>query len=196
MANESTRVTLIKCMRKLVRERSFSNISADSVCEIAHISRRTFYRYFPDKYSLLEATYQECYFSKLGISDDDNFWNIFNKMCEQIHSEPAFFAHAFDVKGQNGFWEEAKKVIMPYMRRDFPVTPDIQPMVDFYISNDLDVLFQFIEKWIRDDFRQTPQQFSKYVHDSFKVHGKWIYEVATDRPRSEYTQIKLDTNEW
>lgn len=196
MANESTRVTLIKCMRKLVRERSFSQISADVVCEMAHISRRTFYRYFPDKYSLLEATYQECFFSKLGISDEDNFWDIFERMCDQIYSEPEFFTHAFDVKGQNGFWEEARKAILPYMRRDYPVTPDIQAIVDFFLINDINVLFQLIEYWIRSGFRGTPKEFHKYAHDAFKVHGKWSYEVATGRPLSEFTQHKLDIGEW
>ena len=196
MANESTRRTLIKCMKKLVREHSFSQISIDSICELAHISRRTFYRYFPDKYSLLETTYLEGFFNKLDTSDVANFWDLFRKLCEQIYSEQSFFSHAFDVKGQNGFWEEATKIIAPYMRRDFPVTDDIREMVEFYISNDIDVLFQLIERWIKDGYNMTPEQFSARTHDSFKVHGKWIYEVATGRPLTGYTQQKLDNHEW
>ena len=196
MAIESTRKTLIKCMKKLVREQPFSQISIDRICELSHISRRTFYRYFQDKYSLLEITYLEGYFNKLVISDDENFWDLFRKLCAQIYSDQAFFGHAFDVKGQNGFWEEAKKIIAPYMRRDFRIPDDIRDTVDFYISNDIDVLFQLIEKWIREGCVMDPDQFSAYAHDSFKVHGKWIYEVATGRPLSEYSPEKLARNEW
>lgn len=196
MAGESTRITLIKCMKKLLRENKFSKISIDSICDMAHISRRTFYRYFPDRYSLLTATYVECYFAKLDITDNEDFWSIFRKLCVQIYSEQSFFSHAFDVKGQNGFWEESRKILLPFMRRDFPVTPEILETVEFYLNNDLDVLFQLIENWIKRGFSEPPEQFSAYVHDSFKVHGKWIYEAATGKPLTAFTQSKLDNNEW
>lgn len=196
MANESTRITLLKCMRKLVRENSFSKISINMICETAHISRRTFYRYFYNRYSLLAATYNECYFAKLTIEKGDNFWHLFGNICQQIYDEPAFFRHVFDVKGQNGFWEEAKSTLAPYMTRDFPVTPDIKDIVDFYVFNDLDVLFQHIEGWIKGGFKYDPKSFSTHVRDSFKVHGKWIYELATDRPVSPYSQHKIDKKEW
>lgn len=196
MSNESTRKTLIKCMNKLVRENPFSKISIDNLCSMAHVSRRTFYRYFSDKYDILAATYYECFFSKLDIRDEKSFWNIFSKVCLQIYSEKAFFTHAIGVKGQNGFWEEAKKLLFPYMSRDFPITDDIQDTVHFYIYNDLDVLFQLIEKWIHDGFLQSPEAFSAYAHDSFKVHGRWVYEAATGRPRTEYTPDKLYNGEW
>lgn len=196
MANESTRKTLIKCMKKLVREHSFSQISIEGLCDMAHISRRTFYRYFPDKYALLEATYFESYFSKLDIADNDKFWDLFRKLCAQIYSEQAFFSHAFDVKGQNGFWDEAKKIIAPYMRRDFPITDEIRDTVEFYISNDIDALFQLIERWIRSGCVTDPESFSNFARDSFKVHGRWIYELATDRTPTEYSQKMIDDKEW
>ncbi|MBQ6388155.1 MAG: TetR family transcriptional regulator [Mogibacterium sp.] len=196
MSNEATRKTLIKCMNKLVRENPFSRISIEDICSMAHVSRRTFYRYFSDKYDILAATYFECFFSKIDIRDDDTFWSIFAKVCLQIYSEKSFFSHAIGVKGQNGFWEETKKLLFPYMCRDYPITEDIQDTVHFYIYNDLDVLFQLIERWIHDDFVQSPEKFSAFAHDSFKVHGRWVYEAATGRPRTEYAQHKIDSGEW
>ena len=65
MALESTRITLIRCMRKLVREKSFSKIKVEEICASAHISRRTFYRYYKDKYALLKDVYTDSFFKIL-----------------------------------------------------------------------------------------------------------------------------------
>lgn len=193
---ESTRKTLIKCMKKLVREKSFSSISVDAVCEMAHISRRTFYRYFTDKYALLEATYVECYFSKLNISEDEKFWVIFERLCEQIYEEQDFFRHAFDVKGQNGFWEEAKKILLPYFMRDYPVTPENYADVRFYADNDINLLFQLIDIWLNKKPVVTAKEFLIATRSSFTVHGRWVFEAATNRPISDYTMQQLEKNEW
>ncbi len=196
MSSESTRITLIRCMRKLIRINHFSQISITDICDSAHISRRSFYRYFSDKYALLQATYVECFFSKIKIEEDDIFWDVFLKVCIQIFPEKQFFLHAFEVKDQNGFWDEMRSLLTPYMKRDYPSTDETHKMCDFFIENDLNMLFLLIEDWIHEGMEISPEEFADFVRTSFAVYGKWVYEVATYRPRSHYTITKFKKNEW
>lgn len=196
MALESTRITLIRCMRKLVREKSFSKIKVEEICASAHISRRTFYRYYKDKYALLKDVYTDSFFKNLDIIPEDTFWNIFDKICEQIYSEKGFFIHAFAVKGQNGFWEELRTILTPYMRREFPSHEFTDNRCNWFIAQDIFVLFLLIEEWIQNDFTTDPASFSKYVRFSFAVHGKWTYQNAMGYPIEVFTPEKMDSNEW
>ena len=117
MSKETTNKMLQLSMQQLLRERRFTAITVDDICRHAGVSRKTCYRYYPDRHALLTAVYNDCYFSYIEVSDDDSFWDVFRKICIQISTDKPFFRHAFEVKGQNGFWNEAKDILTPlYMK--------------------------------------------------------------------------------
>lgn len=196
MASNATRFTLVKCMRKLLRQQPFSKITIGELCELAHISRRSFYRYFPDKYSLLAATYQESFFSKIQLAPDSLFWDLFKQICQQVYGEKEFFRHAFEVKGQNGFWEEARKILTPYMKKDYPSNVHGDVMFNFFVAHSIDMLFELVEHWIREEPTTSPDEFATFIQESFAVYGKWIYEASTNRPRSAYTPEIVREKKW
>lgn len=190
MASEATRFTLVHCMRKLLRQQSFSKITIDDLCKAAHISRRSFYRYFPDKYSLLATTYQKCFFSKIQVKADSLFWDLFEEICIQMYAEKEFFHHAFEVKGQNGFWEETHRLLTPYMERDYPVDAKANKRFQFFVSHTIDMLFELMEKWIQSVVPLSPIEFADSVRCSFAIYGKWLYEAATNQPRTVFSSDK------
>lgn len=196
MASNATRITLVRCMRKLLRLQPFSKITIEALCEAAHISRRSFYRYFPDKYSLLAATYKECFFSKIQVSPDSLFWDLFQEMCKQIYAEKEFFRHAFEIKGQNGFWEETRKLLTPYMKKDYPCYIHTDEMFNFFVAHTIDMLFELVEHWIQRNSPAPPDQFGPTIRDSFAVYGKWTYEACTNRPRSDYSPEIVQEHKW
>lgn len=196
MASNATHFTLVRCMRKLLRQQPFSKITIEELCKLAHISRRSFYRYFPDKYSLLAATYKECFFSKIQMSPDSLFWELFQEVCRQIYAEKEFFRHAFEVKGQNGFWEEARKILTPYMKKDYPANIHGDVMFNFFVAHTIDMLFELVEQWIQDDPTSSPDEFAISIRDSFAVYGKWIYEACTNRPRSDFSPEIIREHKW
>ena len=73
MSSESTQRTLIHCMRKLLREKPFPKITVGEICEAAHISRRSFYNNYKDKYDLLKAINSLYIFEKLEVNEGDDF---------------------------------------------------------------------------------------------------------------------------
>ncbi len=52
--SEQNRLAIAGAMKQLLRTMPIGKITTDRILEIAGVSRRSFYRYFKDKYELLE----------------------------------------------------------------------------------------------------------------------------------------------
>lgn len=59
MSVEASKFNLKKTMHKLMKEKSFTSITVKELCEKAGVSRRSFYRYYMDKYELLQDLYYD-----------------------------------------------------------------------------------------------------------------------------------------
>ena len=135
MSASTTKSMIIRSMLKLVRRKKFSSITISDICEMAGINRRTFYRYYSDKYDLLRDVYVECFFSKKKEARD--FWDLFGMICDQIYSDKSFFRHAFAVKEQNGFWEEIRGLLKPLYMCEAQETLAEEEIRDFFASTDM-----------------------------------------------------------
>lgn len=179
-------------MLKLVRSQKFSAISIDDICEKAGISRRTFYRYYSDKRALLKDVFVECFFSQIKADENMDPWDIIQAICEQIYSDKKFFSHSFEVKGQNGFWEEVESILLPYFLRGLPSYGDADRMRDFFTSTDIYRVLTLMEEWIREGMKISPQEFASALRTSYIVYATWITEVATGKPASEFPEEMLE----
>jgi hypothetical protein len=119
-------------------------------------------------------------------------WDITQEICEQIYSDKKFFIHSFEVKEQNGFWEEVQSILMPYFRRDFPSYGDADRMRDFFTSTDIYRVLTLIEEWIMDGMKISPQEFASALRTSYIVYATWISEVATGRKATEFPAEMLE----
>lgn len=188
MSTETTRSSLIRSMLRLVRKNRFSSITVDNICELAKVSRRTFYRYYPDKQALLRDVYLECFFSKINIEEADDFWDIFGKVCEQIYSDKRFFRHALEVKGQNGFWDEARGILMPYYIREAPSYEFLDKKKEFFVFTEINRLFQLIEEWIDSGMKESAKEFSHSMRVTYYIYGVWTSQLAARQKRSSFTE--------
>ena len=192
MSAKTTKMLLIRAMLKLVRAQKFSAITIDDICEKAGVSRRTFYRYYSDKHALLKDVFVECFFSKISADEDKDPWDITEEICGQIYSDKDFFSHSFEVKGQNGFWEEVKTILMPYFQRSFPSVGEADRMRDFFIETDIYRELSLMEEWIREGMKITPAEFASALRSSYIIYATWITEVATGKPASDFPQEMLE----
>ena len=192
MSARTTKTLLTRAMLKLVRSQKFSAISIDDICEKAGISRRTFYRYYSDKRALLKDVFVECFFSQIKADENMDPWDIIQAICEQIYSDKKFFSHSFEVKGQNGFWEEVESILLPYFLRGLPSYGDADRMRDFFTSTDIYRVLTLMEEWIREGMKISPQEFASALRTSYIVYATWITEVATGKPASEFPEEMLE----
>ncbi len=104
-----------------------------------------------------------------------------------------FFSHCFEVKGQNGFWEEVKTILMPYFQRKFPSVGEADRMRDFFLETDIYRELALLEEWIRSGMKLTPVQFADALRTSYIVYATWITEVAAGNPASQFPPEMFDT---
>lgn len=193
MSGQTTRTMLIRAMLKLVRAKRFSSITINEICERAQVSRRTFYRYYSDKQALLKDVFLECFYSKIDVEACENPWDLIQAICEQIYSDKYFFIHSFEVKGQNGFWEEFSLVLMPFFQKGLQSNESSDSMKEFFAATDIDRLLQLIENWIRTGMPSTPEEFASSLRTAYYIYATWITELATGKSISEFPDVVLDT---
>lgn len=187
MSASTTKSMIIRSMLKLVRRKKFSSITISDICEMTGINRRTFYRYYSDKYDLLRDVYVECFFSKIKKEEARDFWDLFGMICDQIYSDKSFFRHAFAVKEQNGFWEEIRGLLKPLYMCEAQETLAEEEIRDFFASTDMDRMFHLIETWINSESNMSSADFTRCIKVSFYISGVWTAQLAAGIDRTVFS---------
>ena len=196
VALRSTERTLRRCMRKLVRLKKLENITISEICEMSEIGKRTFYRYYADKYALFEDTYIREFYNKLDITDDLGLFEIYQRMAAQMYEEREFFLHALAAKGQNGFWEVISNLVHPHIGKLLTADPYIDRVKDYYIRKDIEVVLQHMEEWLMGGCKVTPEELIEYIRLCNALHGKWQYQVCMGKEPDKYSLEKFKNDEW
>ncbi len=187
MALEAVRLSLINSMYKCLCRHPFPKITIQDICDKASVSRRTFYNYYHDKYSLLSDTYHELFFSQIEIDSEDSSWEVFRKICHQFYDDKVFFSRVIDIKEQNGFWDELTRTLGSYIARDCPIVKEMEREAEIFIGADVMMMLTMIEDWMKDGMKQDPEEFAGHVRAAFSVYGLWTYQIAANIPRKKFS---------
>lgn len=113
----STKTLLLESFLELTDIMSLSKITVGSITHNCNVRRETFYRYFPDKYELINDIYVEYVqahsIEQLGRSD---IREIILYGLQFFREHPVFFREAFKDNGQNNFRESLSTSIINAMR--------------------------------------------------------------------------------
>ena len=117
--SDITKRALADGLKALMRERPIEKISVEDICQASQVSRRSFYRYFLDKFDLLTWTYNEDFCRMVEVRDDKTIWDYYPEIVEYLHSDPKFFRNAFSYEGQNSFRYFCFEKLYPLILHDF-----------------------------------------------------------------------------
>lgn len=175
-----------------MKNKSFTNITVKELCEGSGVSRRSFYRYYLDKYELLQDLYYDFFFSKIKINPDENFWDVVHQIIDQVYNDQDFFRHAFQVVEQNGFWEESEKLLIPLIYKDVPkqTKPEYDELARFFSAEDVHTVLKLIVKWNNND-PCPPDEFAYKLQTAFAIRGKWLYELAMKFELKDYNEHNI-----
>ncbi len=93
---------LTNAMYNLLKQNRIENITVSMVLKESNISRGTFYRYFRDKYDLMNSYYETNY-DVFFKNYDDTWENIVSGIVFFIYQNKLFFQNAFKAEGQNSY---------------------------------------------------------------------------------------------
>lgn len=77
-------------LTNLLRKEAIEKITVDQICEEANVHRSTFYRYFTDKYDLLEYVFKNIFVAQVDRS------NVVESIIRHIASEKKIFRNVFN----------------------------------------------------------------------------------------------------
>lgn len=96
-------------MLALLEKTSFDRMTVDQICQEAMLHRSSFYRYFHDKYDLLEQT-MDVELNKL-ISDQPNTDTIVDAVLNYVDSHRELFHHLMATRDRSGLHTEIMQII-------------------------------------------------------------------------------------
>lgn len=178
MARQMVQKVLRRTLRDIMREKSFQMITVEDICNEAGISRRSFYRYFQDKYELLSHLYYEEYFSKLEMHKGWGVWDYHPELCRQCYEDRNFFRNAFKVEGQNSLRSYARDLLAPLIRADYKDSGLEENVMEFFITNTTNMLFDYMQMWLETEPCMPPEEFSRYVRSNVMAYAKRAHEIT------------------
>lgn len=95
--------TIINAFMMLIEENEFSRISVDMIMKRATVSRSTFYRYFKDKYDVMNATYKNLLDYYVDPEKSSSYRDLCYHLFKYGQENLGAFRNALDSTGFNSF---------------------------------------------------------------------------------------------
>lgn len=105
--------------KALFRKQPIEKVSVTMICDQVGIDRKTFYRYFKDKFDVIDWIYYHDFFADMEPQEDWNIWDYFTEIQRQIFSDREFYLNAFRYQGQNSFRDYGKELLMPIVHKEY-----------------------------------------------------------------------------
>ena len=114
VSNSEIKLEVTNALDKLMRERDLDQISVKSICDTAGISRATFYRYFTDKFAVVQWYAEYNYTRGVDrIGRTLSWYEGYFLSTALTHENIQFFKNAAKSKDRNSL-----EYFAPHMRRD------------------------------------------------------------------------------
>lgn len=154
-------------LKQLMKEKPFDKIRVDDICTDAGVSRRNFYRYFPDKYALLNWIYYMDF-----VMDNEHYqgwviWDYFPGICTHLYSDRDFYSNAFKVDGQNSFRDFCYERLYPILHNDLHNVFSSEKEEEFYLRRIIYIFFDGFVDWLKSEPCMPPDEYAKKVHRDF-----------------------------
>lgn len=170
---------IVNSFRELLKNESFDHITIHDICDNCSISRMTFYRYFRDKYELMNWVYISQMRTIFNNNLDFSGWIvIIDKMLDIIIQNSQYFMKVANTKGQNSFEEFLVSYGMEYcmlsLKKEFhdDIPTALIYAVRFYCVGTTRLVLEWIKggmKEPKEEFRDNlcaclPASLSAYIH--------------------------------
>ena len=181
-----TKHALAQAMKDLMRTEPFSKISVGDICQICHMSRKSFYYHFRDKYDLVNWIFDSEFLQTLRPEDYRSGWALLADLCAYFYREQEFYRGALQITGQNSFREYFSQAIAPIMAF---FAQDIFEGVehrDFYVTFFSDAILISIIRWLTEGAQFPPEEYlGQLRHILVRLAQHTIDELGPSEPSAD-----------
>jgi AcrR family transcriptional regulator len=170
-----TRMQLVEAMVLLSIEKGFSSVTVQDISARAMVNRATFYRYYQDKYDLLDQYLEEQYTMQLAYDDAEaqahTQENVSGKPPEglvrvwkHIQGHAAFFRVMLGSKGDPTFTQKIRASIEKRVRSSLPdpIKANVSLPLDLCLSYISSASIGLLIWWLEHDMPYSPAQMAAW----------------------------------
>lgn len=158
-----TKRALAGALRELMEEMPFDKINVTHICEKCHMSRKSFYYHFKDKYDLVNWIFDTEFISYAqaysGASRLNERLEILEDICTYFYENRSFYRKALKIKGQNSFSEYLREYCLPFLKARVVSLLGEEAGDDFTVQFFTDAALCAIERWMTDKDCMPPGEF-------------------------------------
>lgn len=160
-----TQKAIANALKEIMIDKNFNDVTVSEICEIAGIGRRSFYRFFPDKYAVLTWIFKDDFWDKLEDTDGWTSWDVFYVVCMFLGENRRFYSKAF-TSGQNSSRDLCISYMTPYLKRDFDGVFSSEEEAVYWINLILQNTFDQFVKWLQSSDTISAEEFFQNVRES------------------------------
>ena len=172
MANQDiVKNAVAEATKELMRQKTIDRISVTEICERSGLKHRNFYRYYHDKYEVVEWIYYHDYLLNAEHFEGWSMWDYLPIMARIIYDDPQYYRNAFQYKGQNSFRDCCFQYLKELLRQDYRDCYDSEEDFVFMAEHEVNLAFDNFVRWLSADPILPPDEF-------LKQHRKLFYATS------------------
>lgn len=157
---------LANSLEQLLKTRKIDSITVSDISKEAGISRTTFYRYFADKYELMNWVYT-CYMDELS-NKYQHIHCYYRLMLDQtsfLDSKREFFSKTILYDGQNSFFSHFIMNMEEYLSRNLKslLNHELSARDEYIIRGYAAGVYKIISEWIMSGCMQSPKYITELL---------------------------------
>lgn len=151
--------------RDLIRHHRVEDITVTQICETTGVNRRSFYRYFRDKFDVINWIY---YHDALIHFDHYDGWSIFDYMpriMSSLYADRQYYLNALRYQGQNSFRDYCTGCLQPLFQPHYAGVFSDSVQLEFFIRHLCEMTYDACVAWLSSEPCKSPQDFTAEYAD-------------------------------
>lgn len=170
MKRLTTKEYIALTFEELLQENSFSSLSVQDIATACNISRSTFYRYFDDKYSLMNWIYLQHINEIIMLNSSITSWkNLVFEIYSFIQRKKNFFKKVIHYQGQNSLVDFIYSCSYDYCQNILKEALQLSELpedIDFSIRLYCGGTVHILKEWIASDAKESPEIMTQFTCDN------------------------------
>lgn len=183
-----TKMAIVDAFNALIADTSFNDITVQAIVEEAEVSKATFYRYFKDKYDVMNYNYKHILDDAVRLSTVQNYRDLYLRLYQLGETKLRAIRGAFRSTGVNSFeryiYEYSRSVVeeVTELNRGSGLTQEEDLQLDVFCYG---VSYMY-KKWIRGQYDITPSAAADRLYEIMPptLKGYW-FPTEQGRPANQ-----------
>ena len=175
----STKQTILQAFNDLLMENPFDKITIEMIAKRSNISKATFYRYFMDKYDVMNYSYRLLVESAFLDPKCNSWRSLFVALAERGRSDSSRLRKAYNSQGVNSYTTYAFSFTYDVIEQVIFISRGTNSLAEEEICKLTHFCYGVVGlfyNWINGDFSCSTETFGQFIYDIMpeEFRDTWI----------------------